>query len=334
MPVGWHSILAAIEAKTDDKKYDSRFSNEIRDYVPVQRRDLARRLFGFLSPENQAVASKYYQGAEAFVDLYWDLGEAHYRRHGTKSKAFQADFRNLIRKRLRESWVKGEIASGRDLPIPDSLADEAIPADPAPADVHSAVHSEPDAGGPFPWLPGQEEFARLGTVTVGDTGDRLEFAVDPHLTRELLAMCSENRPFIYIWRLRRGGTDEVLKIGLGGGGALESCNAWKTLGDYCSPFSAWTGGEGGGSRLGVAKGIATTLNAAAEDEIPPVCSFHISILPEVTAVRQSKLPGNVKLSARSFENGCVNAYQDAHEGKVPKYNLMEGGQKWKDFVFP
>jgi hypothetical protein len=214
------------------------------------------------------------------------------------------------------------------------MADEAVPADPAPADVHSAVHSEPDAGGVFPWLPGQEEFDLLCTVTVGNTGDRLEFVVDPHVTKELRDMCSQNRPFIYIWLLHRPGKGEVLKIGLGGGGARDDCSARKTLRDYCSPFSAWTGGEGGGSRLGVAKGIATTLNAAAEDEIPPVCSFHISMLPEVTAVRQSKLPGNVKLSARSFENGCVNAYQDAHEGKVPKYNLMEGGQKWKDFVFP
>jgi hypothetical protein len=41
------------------------------------------------------------------------------------------------------------------------MADEAVPADPAPADVHSAVHSEPDAGGVFPWLPGEEEFERL-----------------------------------------------------------------------------------------------------------------------------------------------------------------------------
>jgi hypothetical protein len=173
----------------------------------------------------------------------------------------------------------------------------------------------------------------LGTVTVGDTGDRLEFAVDPHVTKELRAMCSQNRPFIYIWLLQRPGKDQVLKIGLGGGGALESCSARKTVRDYCSPFSAWTSGDTGGSRLGVAKDIAMTLNAAAEDEIPPVCSFHISMLPEVTAVRQSKLPGDVKLSARSFEDGCVHAYQDAHDGKVPKYNLMEGGKKWKDFVF-
>ena len=130
MPVGWHSILAAIEAKTDDKKYDSRFSNEIRDYVPVQRRDLARRLFGFLSPENQAVASNYYEGAETFVDLYrdWDIGEENLRRHGTKSRAFQADLRNIIRGRVRDSWVEGEIATGRNWPIPDSMADEAVPA--------------------------------------------------------------------------------------------------------------------------------------------------------------------------------------------------------------
>jgi hypothetical protein len=160
-------------------------------------------------------------------------------------------------------------------------------------------------------------------------------------TKELREMCSENRPFIYIsgWLLNRGGQDEVLKIGLGGGGARDDCNAWKTLRDYCSPFSAWTGGDTGVSRLGVAKGndlrhcrmAAMALNAAAEDEIPAVCSFHISILPEVEAVRQSKLPGNVKLSARSFEDGCVLAYQEAHDGEVPKYNLMEGGKKMERF---
>ena len=163
------------------------------------------------------------------------------------------------------------------------MADEAIPADPVPADVNSAVHRAPDAGGLFPWLPdgGEEEFVRLGTVTVGDTGIRLEFAVDPHVTKELRAMCSQNRPFIYIWLLHRLGKNEVLKIGLGGGGADDDCNTWKTLRDYCCPFSAWTRGDTGGSRLGVAKGIAMTLNAAAEDEIPAVCSFHFSILPEV-----------------------------------------------------
>jgi hypothetical protein len=329
---GYLNILAAIEAKTDDKQSDSRFSNAIRGYVPSQLRNLAKRLFGFLSPENQAVASNYYQGAEAFVNLYWDIGEEHLINHGTKSRAFQADFRNRIRRHVRDSWVKGEIAAGRNWAIPDSMADEAVPADPAAADVHSAVHGEPDAGGVFPWLPGEEEFVRLGTVTVGNTGGRLEFAVDPHVTKELRDMCSENRPFIYIWLLNRGGQDEVLKIGLGGNGARDDCNAWKTLRDYCSPFSAWTGGDTGGSRLGVAKGIAMDLNAAAEDEIPAVCSFHISILPEVAAVRQSKLPGNVKISARSFEDGCVHAYQDAHDGAVPKYNLMEGGKKWKGFV--
>ncbi len=104
---------------------------------------------------------------------------------------------------------------------------------PAPADVHSAVHSEPDAGGLFPWLPGQEEFVRLGTVTVGNTGARFEFAVDSHVTKELRDMCSQNRPFIYIWLLHRPGKDEVLKIGLGGGGARDDCSAWKTLKGSC-----------------------------------------------------------------------------------------------------
>jgi hypothetical protein len=169
MPAGgWHNILAAIEAKTDDEKYDSRFSNAIRAYVPLQQRNLAKRLFGFLSPENQAVASmifsNYYEGAEAFLDEYWDLGEEHLLRHSTLSGAFQADFRNRIRRRVRNSWVEGEIATGRNWPIPDSMADEAIPADPVPADVNSAVHRAPDAGGLFPWLPGEEEFERLGTV--------------------------------------------------------------------------------------------------------------------------------------------------------------------------
>ena len=147
------------------------------------------------------------------------------------------------------------------------------------------------------------------------------------------------------------GKKEVVKIGRFGNGAHSS--ACSTQGRYCGWLStatdplASTGSlrlhfqsstqlEGqlpsGISRLSVAKGSAETLTDAAKAGTPAQCYwFSACWAPSVVAERELHwhwhLRGEVRMSARTFEDGGVKADKAVHNGKAPKYNVMEGCQR-------
>ena len=59
----------------------------------------------------------------------------------------------------------------------------------------------------------------------------------------------------------------------------------------------------------------------------PKCRVTINACCRPGPVRELGLRGEARMSARIFEDGCVQDYKNAHGGKAPKYNVKEGGQR-------
>jgi hypothetical protein len=279
---------------------------------------LAGDIYDALGSLDKAMASRHSEFAKRIVHLWW-IGALAF--HLQLDCAKLAEFRNAARRKVIADWA----ITTKGRPVPPYLVDDfeevPVPEEPVPTREDSAPR------GRFDWLPhGGVDFTPAGQYTVGPNGDRLLFEFDPSLPPALYAMCAvQHRPGLYMFLLESD-TEEVLKIGMFGNGNLSS--ACSTMSKYCGRFTdtditskKWD------SRLGPAQGIAKTLTDAATAGMPAKCHWYICMLPKVVAEHKLYLEGDLQMSARSFENGCVQAYKRAHGGEVPRYNVQEGGQR-------
>jgi hypothetical protein len=324
---GWYGIRFAIRERIIDKNRPfSDLVELVRDYKPDELTEMAQRIYHQLDARDKALTDKHTEAAVGFLNLYFDIGEENLRDHAKKPARFRARFRNHLLAAARKNWCKREHDNGTNRPIPDGWKFEAVPEELVPEDAN--VKEAPR--GQFQWLPEDgEEFTRAGELTVGPNKDRLVFEVDRLFAPELVALCSEKQqPGLYMFVLESGDTKEVLKIGMFGNGVQSS--AWSTIGDYCGRFPTdctpkWS------SRLGPAMDIAKTLTNADIADEPAKCSWYICMMPNAVLDRKLNIPGDVRVAARSFEDGCVTAYTKAH-GRPPRYNLLEGGQRGEVFL--
>ena len=319
---GWHSILAALEAKASDQQdpdYGSDFSKRVRGYTSNQMEQTAKHIYRLLGPRNQEVARQHVEGAEAVVRVWWNNGFGHLIEHGKKPFDWQANWRNLIREDARKHWCERENASCRFDPIPDDWSAYEAVRDVRDGQVPTDVYS-----GRLLWLPhgGGKQLTLAGTASYDIAEDRLQFVADPAFPAELQEKCLQEGPFLYIWETGKKGTKEVVKIGMGGNGVHSSVDT--TLKAYCAPFPM-NCTDPLGPRSGPAKMIAWDLSRHGCE----VCCLYICILPEVTPDRDVNLPGNPQIAARPYEDGCVKAHQ-AHFGKLPKGNVQEAKLRWED----
>jgi hypothetical protein len=272
-------------------------------------------IYNALGPLDQEMASRHSEFAKRIVHLWW-IGALSF--HLRQDWAKLAEFRNATRRKVIADWATS--TNGRA--VPDYLVSAfEVPEEPVPTREES---------GRFDWLPHDGvDFTPAGECTVGHDGNRLVFEFDPSFPPALYAMCTEpHRPGLYMFQTVVGGETEVVKIGMFGNGNRSSGS--KTISKYCGRFTdpeitskKWD------SRLGPAQGIAKILTDAATAGKPAKCHWYICMLPKVEVVAEHKLylEGDVQMSAQSFENGCVQAYKRAHGGKVPRYNVKEGGQR-------
>ena len=323
---GWHGIRFAIEGKIDKKRQNSNLVVLVRGYKPTKLSEMAQRIYSQLGPKDKMLADRHTEAAFGYVDLYWHIGERHLLDHFEKPWAFQVSWRNLFVREAHANWLERERLNGKNRPIPADWTLEPVPEEPVP--TREDAHEDSEPRGPFDFLPrGGIDFTDAGQYTVGPDRSRLLFEFDPLLRADLHAKCAmRHRPGLYMFVTDVGGAKEVVKIGMFGNGNLSS--ACSTMGKYCGRFSDTDiTSEKWDSRLGPAQGIAKTLTDAAAAGTRAKCHWYICMLPKVVAERKLHLEGDVQMSAQSFENGCVQAYSRAHGGKVPRYNVKEGGQR-------
>ena len=332
---GWNGIRFAIEKKIAKGRPNTNLAKLVRGYSSAEMDEMAQRLFRQLPAADRKLAGRHSEAAHGYVNLYWEIGEWRLVKYATQPKAYQAGFRNGFVTAAHENWLERERLSGSKRPIPVDWTFERVPEQVSTC----SVPEDDGTSGPFKWLPknGRAFGKPAGQYTVDPEGDRLVFAFDALLPPELEAMCAvQNWPGLYIFEMVVGGRKEVLKIGMFGNGIHSS--ACSTQGKYCGRFSkatdctsevpkSVTKAAKWDSRLSVAKGIAATLTDAAKAGTQAQCNLYICMLPSVVAEQELDLRGEARMSARIFEDGCVQDYKDAHGGKAPRYNVMDGGQR-------